>query len=63
MGVHQMAMKIIIINDEGNQEEISIDKELSAENWEEYCYQVGCEVAKKVAGNYLKRKDDEILKS
>jgi hypothetical protein len=61
MEVHQMAMKIILTDDEGNQEEILMDTEINDHSWEEDCYQIGCMIAKNIGKWYLKNKDDEIL--
>jgi hypothetical protein len=57
-----MAMKIILMDDGGSQEETVIDVEIHDHNWEEDCYRTGCQVSKAIAEWYLKNKDDEILK-
>lgn len=57
-----MAMKIILVDDDGKQGKTFIDIEIHDRNWEEDCYQIGCMVAKVIAEWYLKSKDDEILK-
>jgi len=45
-----MAIKIIIEDDDGRQaKSITVDGEHHDEDWEEECYQLGCEVAKEVA--------------
>ena len=49
MGVHQMAMKIILEDDSGKQEKIVMNVEIQDKAWEKDCYQQGCMVAKALA--------------
>ena len=56
-----MAMKIIQIDDNGNQEEILMDVEIQDKDWEESCYQLGCRVARALANRYLEKKEEQIL--
>jgi hypothetical protein len=56
-----MAIKIILMDDNGNQEKILMD-EIQDKDWEENCYQLGCKVARAVANRYLEQKEKQILK-
>ena len=53
-----MAMKIILVDDEGDQGKTLIDMETQDKDWEEDCYQLGCRVAREVARRYLESKED-----
>jgi hypothetical protein len=57
-----MAMKIILIDDNGNQEKTLMDVEIQDKDWEENCYQLGCKVARAAANRYLEQKEEQILK-
>jgi len=57
-----MAMKIILIDDNGNQGKTLMDVEIQDKDWEENCYQLGCRVARAVANRYLEQKEEQILK-
>jgi hypothetical protein len=48
-----MATEITIKNDNGRQVEITVELE-NDQNWEEKCYQVGCQVAKEIARQWVK---------
>ena len=45
--VSQMAVIIIIADENGNQLD-KINAQIKSENWEEKCYQIGCTVAKQI---------------
>ena len=62
MGRYQMAMKIILVDEDTNQEKTVIDVEIHDHSWEEDCYRTACHMAREIAERYLKDKDDEILK-
>ena len=57
-----MAIKIILVDDSGNQEKTVLDVEILDTCWEENCYQLGCKVARAVANRYLEQKEEQILK-
>ena len=52
-----MAITIIIKDDSGKQVEISVELE-NDQNWEEVCYQLGCQVAKEIATRWLKAMEE-----
>lgn len=56
-----MAMKIILMDDRGNQVKTVIDIEIQDKDWEENCYQLGCRVARAVAKGYLEQKEEQIF--
>jgi hypothetical protein len=50
----QMAVTIIMKKDDGNQVEMTLDPECCDDSdWEEVCYQKGCDVARKLATWWL----------
>jgi len=57
-----MAMRIILVYNEEKQEEIKINGEIHAKDWEGDIYRIGCIVSKALAKHYLEEKDEELLK-
>ena len=57
-----MAIKIILVDDSGNQGKTVLNVEIQDMDWEENCYQLGCRVARAVANRYLAQNEDQILK-
>ena len=57
-----MAIKIILVDDSGNQGKTVLNVEIQDMDWEENCYQLGCRVARAVANRYLAQKEEQILK-
>ena len=55
-----MAMTIIIKDNHGKQVEISVELD-DDKNWEEKCYQIGCEVAREMAKLWMKAIDERLL--
>ena len=51
-----MAIRIILIDDNGNQWKTLLDVEIQDTYWEENCYQLGCRIARAVANRYLEQK-------
>jgi|GEM_PF-1437239 len=55
-----MAIEIIVKDDSGKQVEITVDLE-NDQNWEEICYQAGCEVAREIAIRWLKAMEERLF--
>ncbi len=55
-----MAMTIIIKDEHGNQVEISVEP-ADDKNWEEKCYQMGCEVAREMAKLWLQGIEERLF--
>lgn len=58
-----MAIKIILVDDSGNQGKTVLNVEIQDMDWEENCYQLGCRVARAVANRYLAQKEEQILRN
>ena len=54
-----MAIEIIVKDDSGKQVEITLELE-NDQNWEEICYQVGCQVAREIAARWLKSMEERL---
>ena len=55
-----MAMKIILADDNRNQEEIVVDVVVNDDDWEASCHRIGCAVSQTLAKRYLESKDKEL---
>ena len=57
-----MAKKIIMVDEDRNQVKKLAHVEIDDADWEENCYRLGCEVARKVAVEYLEEKAEQLDK-
>jgi hypothetical protein len=55
-----MAIEIIVKDDSGKQVKMTVELE-NDQNWEEICYQVGCQVAREIATRWLEAMEERLF--